>query len=264
MPNLTPPVLYFASRSHRGRVRERNEDCATVHADIGAMVVADGMGGARCGDVASRIATRAIGQRLSSALAKPSQSMAWPEPKLVRELVVAAIESANLAVYEHAARHPDCLGMGTTVVVACFGCRWMIHAHVGDSRLYRLRNRKLDQLTRDHSAIQEAVDRGIFAGLDQARRAGVNSNLLTRALGVERRVKVSIDITDIAVGDLFLGCTDGLSNLVSDDAMQALLSLENDDLGAAANALIDRACENGGTDNITLVLARVVALREGQ
>lgn len=264
MQKLTRPVLEFASRSHRGCVRQRNEDCAAVHTRIGTMIVADGMGGARCGDVASRVATDVIGQRLSSELSAVSPTSAWTEPHRVRQLGVAAIVDANLAVYEHAEAHPECLGMGTTVVVACFGNRWVMSAHVGDSRLYRVRGRRLDRLTRDHSVIQEAVNRGVFADLDQARRAGINANVLSRALGVARSVEVSDAVIDIADGDIFLACTDGLTNMVTDDDIFRLLSSGHGELGVAADALVDRACENGGTDNVTLVLALVAASGKDQ
>jgi protein phosphatase len=150
--------------------------------------------------------------------------------------------------------------MGTTVVVGYFGNAWLAYGHVGDSRLYRLRDRRLVQLTRDHSFIQEVVDQGFFRNLSEARHYGINSHVLTRALGSVLHVVAETSITQLAEDDVYLFCTDGLTGMVPDDELQSMLSSPPGDLGRAAEELVHRACANGGVDNITVVLARVRAL----
>jgi protein phosphatase len=155
--------------------------------------------------------------------------------------------------------------MGTTVVIGYFGDTWMVHAHVGDSRLYRLRDGQLVQLTRDHSFIQEVVDQGFFPSLSEAVRYGINQHVLTRAVGsAASHVVAEVAVTPLAVGDLYLFCTDGLSGMVPDDELQSRLSAIQGDLGLAAESLVHRACASGGVDNITLVLARVRALGDSE
>ena len=252
---MTKAQVDFAWRTDRGRVRARNEDSVAVHEVTGVAVIADGIGGASSGNVASRIVTKAIYQRF----ARDAPSRAEPGP--ASNLAQVAVDEANAAILEHVRQWPECAGMGTTVVVGYFGNTWLAHAHVGDSRLYRLRNRQLVQLTRDHSFIQETVDQGFFPNLSEARRYGVNPHVLTRAVGsIAPHVVAETAVTPLAEGDLYLFCTDGLSGMLSDNDLQSMLSSVQGDLGVAAEALVHRACANGGTDNITLVLARVRAL----
>jgi protein phosphatase len=251
---MTGPVLDFASRSDRGKVRPRNEDSVVVHADAGVVIIADGIGGASSGDVASRMATEIIGQRFLRQL--PSRV----RPRRAQLLAEAAVDEANGAIINHAKNQARCAGMGTTVVVGYFGCTWLAYAHVGDSRLYRLRARQLVQLTSDHSFIQEVVDQGFFPDLDEARRYGINDNVLTRAVGSTSHVVAPTAVTDLAVGDIYLFCTDGLTGMVPDDELRLVLSAVQGSLGIAADALVHLACDNGGADNITLALVRVKSL----
>jgi protein phosphatase len=174
-------------------------------------------------------------------------------------LIEAAVEEANGAILERAKRDEGCARMGTTVVVGVFGDRWMSYTHVGDSRLYRLRESRLEQLTNDHSLIQEVVDLGFFPDLGEARRYGINGNVLTRAVGSSSRVAATTASTDLRDGDIFLFCTDGLTGSVNDDALQFVLAAVPMEtrLDVVANALVHLAYQGGASDNVTLALARV-------
>jgi protein phosphatase len=251
-----PAKLEFAWRTHRGQVRARNEDAVLVHPEHGIAVIADGIGGASAGDVASRMATEIIGKRLQR------QSPSREDPRRALLLIGAAIDEANSAIFELARQRPELSGMGTTVVAGYAGSSWLAYGHVGDSRLYLLRRGELHQLTSDHSFIQEVVDQGFFPTRDDARDYGINENVLTRAVGSTAHVAAATDVVDLAPGDLFLFCTDGLSGMVCRDDLAHLLSAVRGSLETAADALVHLACEAGGIDNITLILMRVTALGE--
>lgn len=246
------PRLEFAWRTDRGRVRPHNEDAVAVHAEWGLVVVADGVGGASAGEVASQLAVETI----TDCFARQ------PLPRGDRErallLAEAAVGEANRAVWKRAQETPGCVGMGTTVVMGFAGADWLAFVNVGDSRLYRLRAGELEQLSHDHSFIQEVVDQGFFRSREDARRYGIGDNILTRALGSSREVKVHRDLVDTQAGDLFLFCTDGLSGLVPAEWLrQVLVAASDRDLGPAAEALVQLANERGGSDNITLALLRI-------
>jgi serine/threonine protein phosphatase PrpC len=243
--------LEYRWRSEVGLVRSRNEDAIAVLPDLGLVVVADGIGGARSGDVASRLAVEVISGRFQR------QTPPGGDADQARLFVEAGIEEANAAIWEYAQRQKECAGMGTTVVAGFSGRHWLAFAYVGDSRLYLLRDGILSQLSHDHSFIQEVVDQGVFRSREEAKCYGIRDNVLTRALGSETGVKVSSDVVDIHPGDLFLFCTDGLSGMVPDDRLQEILNAgAGQDLDALAASLVRVACERGGTDNITLCLVR--------
>ncbi|MGQ9660430.1 MAG: PP2C family protein-serine/threonine phosphatase [Thermochromatium sp.] len=247
-------ALDFTWRTDQGRVRWRNEDAVVVRPELGLVVVADGIGGATAGHIASRLATETIAERFARRVS------ADPDAEKTRLYLNAAIEEANASVLHHAKANPDCAGMGTTVVVGAVGWDWLAFGHVGDSRLYRLRGESLVQLSRDHSFIQEVVDQGFFHSREDARRYGIGENILTRALGSAPSVEVSSNVIPIDSGDLFLFCTDGLSGLVPDDSLRQILgAIEDSMLDPAADALVRLANERGGTDNITLALLRIGA-----
>lgn len=249
---MTAPTLDYAWRTHRGLVRARNEDAVQVQPEAGIVVVADGMGGAAAGDVASALATDTIVGRLSQR-----------SPGLgVRDTMAetaAAVGEANETILQQARRKPEWSGMGTTIVVGCVAERWLVHAHVGDSRLYRWRDARLRQLTRDHSVIQEVVDQGMFPSHEEALAQGVNEHILTRALGGSSNEGAEVSRTELAAGDLFLFCTDGLTGMVSLEDLQQVLRGAGQDLDGAAETLVRLACDRGGIDNITVVLMRVGA-----
>lgn len=243
--------LQYSWRSETGLVRSHNEDAVTARPDLGLVVVADGVGGSNSGDVASRLAVEVISDRFQR------QTPQRVDPDEARVFVEAAVEEANAAIWEWSQRHEACAGMCTTVVAGFVGRNWLAYAHVGDSRLYVLRDGRLNQLSRDHSFIQDAVDRGFFRSLDEARECGVKANVLTRALGSSTPVVCSSDVVEIYPGDLFLFCTDGLTGMISDTRLEQMLTAGIDqDLESLANGLVQHACECGGSDNITLVLLR--------
>lgn len=244
------PALEFAWRTDRGVVRKGNEDAVSVHPDHYLAIVADGVGGANAGEIASGIAVNLIAERFTKRL--PSRT----EPRLARLLTEAAVDEANGAIVRHAKQHPECSGMGTTVVVTYFGQGWLVYGHVGDSRLYRLRDGELKQLTRDHSFIQEVVDQGFFPTLADAREYGITDNVLTRALGSAAHIKATTAVTDLAVEDIYLLCSDGLTGMVPHEEIRNVL-LAAGTLETVAETLIKLACKRGGVDNITVALVRV-------
>ena len=253
-PSFCAFELEFAWRTDRGRVRARNEDAVAVEADCGLVVVADGVGGSTAGDVASRLAAETIAERFRR------QSSMRTDPEKARLFVEAAVEEANASIWRQGKEQRQCTGMGTTVVVGALGWNWLACAHVGDSRLYRLRGDCFEQLSRDHSFIQEVVDQGFFTSREDAKRYGIGENILTRALGSAPSVGVASDVLELATGDLFLFCTDGLSGMVPEEWLhQILVAVDENSLESAADAMIRLANERGGNDNITLALVRIGA-----
>ena len=239
-------------RTDLGRVRSRNEDSVAVNADCGLVVVADGVGGASAGDVASKLAAQTIAECFGR------QSPPRANRDKAHRLAETAVEEANRAIWKLAQTDTDCVGMGTTVVLGFAGADWLAYANVGDSRLYRLREGELEQLSHDHSFIQEVVDQGFFRTLDDARRYGIGENILTRALGSGPEVRIHSSVVDLQTGDLFLFCTDGLTGMVPAESLRQVLSAAADkDLGPTAESLVRMANERGGRDNITLALLRV-------
>ncbi len=232
-----------------GRMRDGNEDCIATRPDIGLAILADGMGGHLAGEVASRMAVDIVARHFAAAPTAPSWS-----GDTAADAIAAAIREANLAIYEAARAKPECAGMGSTIVVALFAADRMWVGHVGDSRLYRLRAGALAQLTQDHSVIQELVNRGLFT-LEEARQT-VAKNLVTRALGVETGVAPDISAQTTQPGDMYLLCSDGLNEVLTDDEIAAALAEPAPELGATARRLIDLANERGGPDNISVILAR--------
>jgi PPM family protein phosphatase len=243
--------LAYAWRTDRGLVRQQNEDAVRVSPELGLLVVADGIGGANAGDVASRTAAEVITEHFRNR----AQDVADEEEALA--LAEDAVSAANRAVWAMSQQTPGCEGMGTTVVVGFVGLGWMTFAHVGDSRLYRLRDGKLVQLTKDHSFIQEVVDQGFFPTLADAQRYGIRENILTRGLGTAQDVTVDSGSVELQQGDLFLFCTDGLTGMVADDVLERALLNDAADLDKLAGILVDLACARGGADNVTVALLGV-------
>ena len=235
----------------RGRVRSHNEDCVGTHPEIGLAVLADGMGGHNAGEVASRMAVDVI----SHGMLEDVGAGAPLTPERARELIGRHILAANARIHEAGAESPDRAGMGTTVVVALWHSEGLSVGHVGDSRLYRLRAGRLEQLTRDHTLVQLYVDSGVMT-LAAARRAPIRS-VLTRAVGTEPELDVDVETFDVAAGDVYLLCSDGLTEMVSDDVIESVLCAPDAQARAAADELVRRANENGGVDNVSVILARI-------
>ena len=244
-------ALDVAIRTHVGLVRSRNQDWTHADADLGVLVLADGMGGHRGGEVASRTAVKAIKDALVPA---QLEDRADDMESLMR--VGEAAEFANRALLEKSARHPELRGMGTTVVLAIFREERIFYAHVGDSRLYRVRYGRMRRLTRDHSLIQQVIDDGVFLNRSHALEGGVRENILTRSLGMELQAEVDVGDAVVEAGDTYLFCSDGLHSLVPDSIIARILRDPQGDLDEQAQTLIDAALDAGGSDNISIILAR--------
>lgn len=235
-------------QSHTGMLRDHNEDNYLVDARNGIFLVADGMGGHQAGEVASKLCVDTIHARL---LDLPR----FAEAKLetVVQGVKDAIDEANREIRRSARSSPERGNMGTTVVLLLDRGEAAVVAHLGDSRIYRLREGHLKPMTRDHSLLQEQVGAG-FITHEEARHSH-NRNLVTRALGVEENVEPEVNIIDVLPGDCFLMCSDGLNTMVSDADIELVLSELEANLPLAARVLVGVANDNGGHDNVTVALA---------
>ena len=247
-------MLAVASATDRGRVRSQNEDSLIVDARLGYAVLADGMGGYNAGEVASRIAVSTVDAEMRNLGCEGLDAMT---DERLAAAVSAAVAAANTAICSAAQEHAACAGMGTTIVMAVWRGASLVTAHAGDSRLYRYRDAVLEQLTRDHSYVQEQVDLGLLTR-EQARRSPGRS-LVTRALGMGAQVEIEAGIHRSRPGDLYLLCSDGLSDMLDDAAMTCALDEGAQDLDRMAQALMRHANENGGRDNISVILVKVLA-----
>ena len=250
-------TLTMAGLTDPGRLRPHNEDCIVLHPEIGLVVLADGMGGHNAGEVASRLAVDVMTRHCVSALAAEPDPAAGHDSEPCgreRDALHGAIEAANIAIHEMAHHNPECAGMGSTVVAALFQDDALCVAHVGDSRLYRLRDGRIELLTEDHSVVQELLNRGLFTP-EQARQS-VSKNIVTRALGVEARVQTDLSAHTTEPGDLYLLCSDGLNDVLTDMQIERLLAAHGADPNAAARRLVDAANQSGGPDNVSVILVR--------
>lgn len=239
--------LEIASLSDPGRIREINEDAVAVDRESGFAVVADGMGGHRAGHVASRMALDFLARRLRNQSHEPTPEH-W-----VREIVA----DANAAIRSAALEQPDCKGMGTTLAMALFRDRHATIIHVGDSRIYRLRGGRLELLTRDDSLLNEQVEQGLIAAEDVVDSH--NRHLVTQALGIDEKVTAHVREEALCPGDVYLLCTDGLNDMVEDREIELIIDSLKTNLPLAASHLVQLAIDNGGYDNITVALIRVLS-----
>jgi len=241
-----------------GKVREHNEDTIAFDPDIGLLVLADGMGGYNAGEVASGIAVKTISNLVRESVEREDLTIVDRTTGLSRPSIILrdAIHRANKIIYQTARTQPQCEGMGTTIVSALFFDNKVSVAHVGDSRMYRLRNDRFEQVTADHSLLQELVDRGFYSA-EEAQRAA-NKNYVTRALGVEPNVEVEVQEVPVQKGDFYILCSDGLSDMVEDDDIHLTISTFGANLETVAKQLIQLANDNGGRDNISVVMAHVI------
>lgn len=245
----------FAARTNTGMVRSYNEDSITITAQGRLAILADGMGGYNAGEVASAIATSVLKLSLEGQL-QPLLGNATPLPgEQLQQLVLDSIQLANASILEEAHDEPAFSGMGTTLVLALLHDDEIMVAHVGDSRAYRLRRGELEQITRDHSVVQEQIDAGLIS--QELAQFSSNKNLITRALGVDYQLDIEIHEHKTEPGDLYLLCSDGLSDMLSTEEMREILQIQDTNLDAACGALIDRANANGGRDNVSAILIKV-------
>ena len=249
MPQSTPSIEFFGA-TDTGRARSNNEDSVTIDERHALAVLADGMGGYNAGEIASGMVTQFIQTELGRWLEEVGAAATDPE---VRRAMDICVDNANRAIFNAANANPQYAGMGTTLVVAVFRGTRVLIGHVGDSRAYRLRGGRLMQLTRDHSLLQEQIDAGLIT--PEQASFSANKNLVTRAVGVEDTVLLEIHQHEVHPGDVYLMCSDGLSDMLDDETLSQLLQ-GYDELDAAGAALIAAANDAGGKDNIAVVLAR--------
>ena len=250
--------LRFVGLTDTGKVREHNEDTIAVDPDIGLLVLADGMGGYNAGEVASGIAVKTIVNLVREQVEREDLSIGDRESGLSRPNIILrdAITRANKIIYQTAHTQAQCEGMGTTVVAALFFDNKVTIAHVGDSRLYRQRGDKFEQVTMDHSLLQELVDRGFYSA-EEAQRAS-NKNYVTRALGVEPSVEVEIQEVPVSRGEVFVLCSDGLSDMVEDRDIHLTINTFSANLDTVAKQLIKLANDHGGRDNVSVLMAHII------
>jgi serine/threonine protein phosphatase PrpC len=239
-----------------GMVRKKNEDTIGFDSALGLIVLADGMGGHRGGEIASSMSVDCILDRLQKQLPKIKAGRTDPESGFSLEslCIQEAIETANDHIFQAADSNPEHFGMGTTIVVLLYYNNTFSLGHVGDSRCYRLRSDKFEQITKDHSLLQELIDRGFYTQ-DEAKNSK-NKNLVTRALGIAPQVNVDIQEDIVLKKDIYLLCSDGLTDLVEDEFIYLTIKRFSDNLEEAAKQLITKANENGGKDNISVMLCR--------
>jgi protein phosphatase len=215
------------------------------------------MGGYNAGEVASGMAVSVVVTEVSQGLqdASPIDRDEASGEELGVLLLRDNIQKANASIYYAAESQPQYSGMGTTIVSGLFYDNRVASGHVGDSRMYRLRGEVLETITRDHSLLQEQIDGGIISVEDA--RLSKNKNLVTRAVGIDAEVVPEIHVHDVLVGDVYLLCSDGLNDMVEDDDIQATLYALQSNLPLAASQLIQMANDNGGRDNVSVILVKV-------
>jgi serine/threonine protein phosphatase PrpC len=250
-------ALEIVALTHSGMVRAHNEDSVAADAACGLVVLADGMGGYNAGEVASGIAVSVTMTETAQPLKNASPIARDEESgeELAVVLLGRSIQKANASIYQAAQSDAQYAGMGTTIVSALFYDNRVVVAHVGDSRLYRLRDETLEAITRDHSLLQEQIDCGMIS-VENARHSQ-NKNLVTRAVGIDAELIPEIHVHDVAVGDIYLLCSDGLNDMVEDDDIQSILYAMQGNLALAAEQLIQTANDNGGRDNVSVILVKV-------
>lgn len=238
--------ISFYGRTDVGLVRPNNEDALLADSDIKFCLVADGMGGAAAGETASQIFVQTTGEIFNKQLITSSQD--------ALDRVHKSFIKANDRILEHVKDFPQHQGMGCTAEVLAFWENTFVVGHIGDSRTYRLRGHHLKQLTRDHSLVQDQIDQGLIT-LEQARTHSMR-NVILRAVGVRPSLEVDTLSGSAAAGDLFMLCSDGLTDMVEDQVIASVLALETT-MPEKVEQLITLAKQAGGKDNITVLLASV-------
>lgn len=243
----------FCIRTDPGLARENNEDSVTFDELTRLGILADGMGGYNAGEIASGMATTFIKSELGRWL---SQAGRHANAREVRRAMEICVDNANRSIFNAANSNPQYSGMGTTLVIGVFQDTRLMLGHIGDSRCYRLRGSEFMQITKDHSLLQEQMDAGLITPEQAA--TSTNKNLVTRALGVEDAVLLEVNEHRVEPGDIYLMCSDGLSDMVDDEGIAKIL--ENPaPLEQKSTQLIEAANANGGRDNISVLLAQVAS-----
>ena len=243
-------IYEFCTHTDPGLARENNEDSVTFDALARLGILADGMGGYNAGEIASGMATTFIKSEMGRWL---SQAGRHANAKEVRRAMEICVENANRSIFNAANSNPQYTGMGTTLVIGVFQDARAMLGHIGDSRCYRLREGEFVQVTKDHSLLQEQIDAGLITPEQAA--TSMNKNLVTRALGVEDTVLLEVNEHRVEPGDIYLMCSDGLSDMVDDEGIAEIMRGPVT-LQQMAGQLIDAANAKGGRDNISVLLAQ--------
>jgi protein phosphatase len=251
-------ALEVATATDAGMVRSHNEDSIAADAQSGFVILADGMGGYNAGEVASGIATAMLGTTLKQVLqtTDPGQREPASGEPIAMKLLKQHIAGTNNSIFQAAQSQPQYAGMGTTLVVGLFYDNRVSVAHIGDSRLYRLRGDEFRQITRDHSLLQEQIDSGMIT--EEMAKLSLNKNLVTRAMGIDPEVEPEIHTYEALPGDIYLLCSDGLSDMVEDEDLHLTLDSLKANLPLASQQLVQMANDNGGRDNVSVILVRVL------
>jgi PPM family protein phosphatase len=245
-------AIRVASISDTGLVRAHNEDAVASDLTSGLVMLADGMGGHQCGEIASAMATSIIKTALVDLFAKQQAST---QVISVSEMLEKAVMLANETIALAAQERNDCEGMGTTLVCGVFADNKIVVGHIGDSRMYRLRDDKFVQITEDHSVLQTQINAGLMTKAE-ARHSN-NRHLVTRALGTYFEVELELEEHAVQIGDVYLLCSDGLTDLVDDDEIKSTIIDANGDMSLAVKQLLALANGYGGNDNISMLIASV-------
>lgn len=242
--------MLIGVNSHKGKVRDKNEDyynIVTKDSDtVAAFIVADGMGGHNSGEVASKMAVDCVTSKIKAYTELEN------EEEFVSDVLVSIIQTANKDIFEKAQNCADNFGMGTTLIVAIPINDKMHIGHVGDSRAYRIRDGKIHRITTDHSYIEELLRNGTIN--KEEAKIHPKKNLITRALGSEE-LEVDYYLSDLQSEDIFIFCTDGLTNMVDEDTIENICSTNEPQ--QACDKLIELANDNGGEDNITAIVVKI-------
>lgn len=239
-----------------GMVRQQNEDAVASNGALGLVILADGMGGHNAGEVASGMAITMLKTEMERRFAERDPSAVVNEGRpYAHEVLAEEVARANTAIFQAARSQPQYSGMGTTLVAAVFHDNRATVAHVGDSRMYRLRGGELTSVTKDHSLLQEQIDAGMLT--PEQARASHNRNLVTRALGVDPIVVPDVQTIEVQIGDIYLLCSDGLNDMVEDDEIGMTISMLAANLPLAATQLVQVANDNGGRDNVSVILVKI-------
>ncbi|MEP7180632.1 MAG: protein phosphatase 2C domain-containing protein [Betaproteobacteria bacterium] len=245
--------IAMAAVTDVGNVRQFNEDSIVTDAELGVAALADGMGGHRAGEVASHMATQIILSGLQIRVAQFRSGAGQPSPL---RAIDQSINRANQAVFDAAQRQATYHGMGTTLALALFYDNRIALGHIGDSRIYRLRNDVLQLLTRDDSLLRDQIELGLISATDAG--ASHNRSLVTRALGIEQSIRAHLREDEASPGDIYVLCSDGLNDLVEDADIELIVSALKTNLPLAATHLVQAAKDNGGYDNVSVILAKIL------
>lgn len=252
----TASAIDIAMETDPGMVRSHNEDSVVAKPTHGLVVLADGMGGYNAGEVASGMATVMLSSELERCFSARSPADRTSDGGCyASEALLSELARANGAIYQAARSQPHYAGMGTTVVGAVFHNNAVTVAHIGDSRLYRLRDGQFEQITRDHSLLQEQIDSGLIS--KEQARLSQNKNLVTRALGVDPDVEPTVQTLPVQVGDIYLLCSDGLNDMVEDEEIGLTIGMLAANLPLCATQLVQLANDNGGRDNVSVILVKI-------